>query len=480
MTTVDAEASPGPPPVGEPAVIARTLAYALSAVAASLWTADPDLWGHLRFGLDALSDRTLTSVDPYSFTSDLTWINHEWLSEVAMAVVYLTGGVPGMLVLKIALVGAIFGLLARHGRHAPAQGRWWVLAATAVLIIPVTVTMRPQLWTALFLALITTTTGWSVRRLLILWPSVFAIWANLHGGWIVGLGVVGAWIIGTALDMRSWRVGWRFAAVWSLCLAATLATPYGFELWRFIGATVGVKRHDISEWQPIWIDGPFLWLGGLVLVSILLRRASWSWAAVLPVVMLGVGSAQVSRLGGLWVIIAVALLLPRWRQCVPSTPFPRELVAVIVVASLLPAALLSAMQSRCLRSRGWPSPDVQGAGSLRGVTGRLMVPFAWGQFAIWHFGPGLKVSFDGRRETVYSPERIVEQHKLTGRDLSIVPFIYRERPEYVWVPRDNGDTLAGHLATAGYRADVTTEQSIILTRADLPALSPSPMSGCFP
>ena len=35
----------------------------------------------------------------------------------------------------------------------------------------------------------------------------------------------------------------------------------------------------------------------------------------------------------------------------------------------------------------------------------MAVYFDWGQYAIWHLGPRIKVSYDGRRETVY-PESL--------------------------------------------------------------------------
>jgi hypothetical protein len=466
--------------VPERTVIARTLAYALSAAIACLWIADPDLWGHLRFGLDAIRDRGLSSGDPYSFTSDLPWINHEWLSEVAMAAAFSAARVPGLLALKILIVGSTFALLFWRAREAAVPAKWWILASAAVLSAPVAITMRPQLWTALLLAVITTTTHWSLPRRAVLWPIVFAVWANLHGGWIVGLGVVAAWIAGTALDTRDWPRMPRLVALYCLCAAATLLTPYGFEVWRFIGETVGVNRSDVAEWRPVWVEGAVLWLASLVLVALLARRAAWSWAAVLPVLMLGFGSAKVGRLGGLWVIVAVALLLPRWRTVIPSARFPPALTAIVAAVALLPSVFIVVNESRCVSVQGWRQPDLEAAGALQKASGRLMVPFDWGEFAIWHFGPELKVSFDGRRETVYSPRRIAEQHSLTSGDLAIAPFIQRERPEYVWVPRPQGDVLATHLAAAGYRADVTTAKSIILTRDDLSALTPSPLSGCFP
>jgi hypothetical protein len=39
-----------------------------------------------------------------------------------------------------------------------------------------------------------------------------------------------------------------------------------------------------------------------------------------------------------------------------------------------------------------------------GVSGNLAVEFNWGEYALWHLGPALRVSMDGRRETVYSRE----------------------------------------------------------------------------
>ena len=54
-------------------------------LATSGTTGDPDLWGHVRFGQDMLAARAIRLPDTYSFTSNRSWTNHEWLSEIAMA-----------------------------------------------------------------------------------------------------------------------------------------------------------------------------------------------------------------------------------------------------------------------------------------------------------------------------------------------------------------------------------------------------------
>jgi hypothetical protein len=38
------------------------------------------------------------------------------------------------------------------------------------------------------------------------------------------------------------------------------------------------------------------------------------------------------------------------------------------------------------------------------VRGNVATFFDWGEYIIWHLSPNVRVSVDGRRETVYSPE----------------------------------------------------------------------------
>src|SRR4029453_18571776 len=60
-------------------------------------------------------------------------------------------------------------------------------------------------------------------------------------------------------------------ATGALSAAATLATPYGVGLWRFLRETVGFSRPDISEWQPVYVTGwPFvaLWLISFIVMAL--------------------------------------------------------------------------------------------------------------------------------------------------------------------------------------------------------------------
>lgn len=452
-------------------------------------SADPDLWGHLRFGLDTIAGAGLTSVDPYSFTQDVPWINHEWLSEVVFALAYRTAGVAGLLVLKLALVVLTAGCLWPIARRAQPSTRWWLLAMSLFALAPTLGTFRPQLWTVLAVALLANVL---VERRSPLWLVVmFPIWANLHGGWIVGVGLAGLWSLGQVLDASDIRAARPVGGALVVAIVATLLNPYGWRLWAFLLATVGMSR-PITEWRPVWQQdgwGHAAMAAGLLLVTAVAVVRGWrrlSWAALLPVAWLGISGLFVDRLWPLFGEVSLLVTSEAWRaRSGVAHTAPAPPAAYLVVDGIVALAVwlsLAVPVSRCLPVRGTWTPDLALAGAFAApnVTGRLVVPFDWGQYAIWHWGPRLRVSMDGRRETIYSAATEAEQTGLLRGSPASLAFLARERPEYAWLPASANTTLAwleGH----GYRLDLRSPASVIATRGDLPPLaSASAAPACFP
>src|SRR3954465_9355536 len=90
---------------------------ALATILLTATRSDPDLWGHLRFGLDWLQTHAWPSTDPYSFTQDKPWVNHEWLSEAVAAGAFRFAGAIGLVLMKTAVVAASIAIVWRrlHG-----------------------------------------------------------------------------------------------------------------------------------------------------------------------------------------------------------------------------------------------------------------------------------------------------------------------------------------------------------------------------
>jgi hypothetical protein len=468
-------------------------------VALSATGADPDLWGHVRFGLDWWKTLSLPSVDPYSFTQGHPWVNHEWLSEATMAGGYLAAGNPGLIVLKMVTIAAALAILAWRLRDATTLVIVAVLTLAVAGVLPISLTVRPQLWSVLALASLAALLGSLDEhgkdpdaKAVLLCAALFALWANFHGGWITGAGMLGVFAgVRAVLQPRSAP---RWIGLAAAGVLATLINPYGLGLWRFLSSTVRASRPDISEWEPMGFHSPvILWVPivGLLTLAVLLSRrvetrpSPATWASLLVLVAAALRVHRVSPL----IAVAGTILLARYvakawghrfRINVPN----REAALIMWIPALvavIAAASPTAKALRCISINANWQPDLALAPALRGTTGTLWVAFDWGEYAIWHFGPDLKVSVDGRRETVYS-DALLQLHRSFERgDAAAQAEFLKLAPDYVWLPATR-TKARDWLAANGYRIDLSSSSSFIAVRSDRPHLTPSERvaAACFP
>ncbi|HVN64481.1 MAG TPA: hypothetical protein VMT58_07570, partial [Candidatus Binataceae bacterium] len=226
--------------------------------------ADPDLWGHVRFGQEIIRTGGIVRYDPYSYTAPgHLWRNHEWLAEAIMAAAYDSLGVFGLKLVKLACAAATvtFIAAAEGETGAPVSIQAGVLLVTA-LMITLQVQFRPQMFTfALFGGLIYLLTRDSYRRRAPLWLAVplLALWANLHGGFIAGLGAL--WIyaaVSGVQELIAHRTGaraMRLAAIAAAATIATLATPYGTGTWMAVARALRnpYTRMFVKDWYPLLV-----------------------------------------------------------------------------------------------------------------------------------------------------------------------------------------------------------------------------------
>ena len=476
----------------------RVVLGSVVIVVLALTWVDPDLWGHVRYGEDIIAARALHAAEPYAFTSDISWVNHEWLSEAIMAAAYLLGGGTGLILLKLSLALATVIVSMRGvwktGRDATVQD-----ALLAILIAGIWIRIyiiRPQVFSLLcFAALVSVlrdAEAGALRRLAWL-PLVFCLWVNMHGGWIVGAGVLVLWAAATALTSAT--VPKRAIVAAGLAsAAATLVNPYGFQMWGFLVETVHPERPWIDDWRPIY-DVPALlpfWLPVAAAAAFGLWRARrvLSWSHALIVIALGIASVRVSRLDAFFAIATVTLLGPAIGAMRPiqstsgSRPGRKGAVPVALACGILVASAAGTPTFRCVSMEGldWlPEPEVVPAIRGGGLKGRMITWFGWGQYAIWHFSPDVKVSFDGRRETVYS-EGFGNNHvRLYWTPEQTGEFLQRLDADAAWLPKEL--PLVRFLENAGWSRIFEGSRSIVLSRAVRdPLPQPAVAAGrrCFP
>ncbi len=433
------------------AALSVMLVTAMLVLLTAHTVADPDLWGHLAFGRDTLATGAIVRPDSYSYVSGRQpWVNHEWLFEVASWVVYAGGGARGLIMLKLCLLLPALGLIYRHLVRSGLSGpRAAVLLLVALPSMqPWLSTMRPQLATFFcFTVTLYALCSFESYRSPILWllPPLFALWANLHGGFMAGVALLGVWLAVRSVLLlleRPWPAGRPASyAVLELgpvllSLAATLGNPYGAGLWQFLLRTATVPRPDITEWQGLALvslyGACYLALLALGLAALFLGRTRCRPALMVifvclapaPVVsirhlpLFAVAAAMIAAepLGDAWRRLRGACAARPLRGACAARPLWKW-AALAAGSSLAGLALLTPLLSRID-----PRPDFFPTEAVdliqRKVHGaaNLAVEFNWGEYALWRLGPDIKVSVDGRRETVYSKDEYeLSLHFLSGK-----------------------------------------------------------------
>jgi hypothetical protein len=494
------------------ALLSMALASVLGVTA--LTRADVDLWGHLRFGLDILESRGLESVDPYSFTSDRAWINHEWLSEIAIAAAWLAGGSVGLILLKLLCILGALGFMAAALRDQGVGGRPQImlLGLTLIGLLMRVTHVRPQLFSVLLFAALVFVFVRSERgspRTLLWTVPILVLWANFHGGWLVGVGTVGVWCAGA-----SWNGQWpmgngqtaRLAPI-LIAVAATLATlinPYGVGLWAFLFETVRFGREAIVEWGPIWRNWTTMGTWGvaaaLAVVGICrgsglgTRGSSFAGrnpaAFVIPIFW-GLAAIRVSRLDAFFTMSAIGLLAgpiaTMFARRSSGEPLPLAWKAGAVAGALLLMIAVPPAR-RTLACIGihptWPEPAASDFMRERQMAGRIVTFFDWGEYAIWNMPSDLKVSMDGRRETVYSDRTVASHLQLYGGSAHGLAYLDELDADYVWLPRTL--PVVPMLQQRGWQTIYEGPISIVLAEDADAAASSAPVRGaasavrCFP
>jgi len=465
---------------------------------------DPDLWGHLRGGFDFLDTFTVPSTDTYSFTATAgqSWINHEWLFDVIVALIYRTVGPVGFSIAAGLLALASIAVARYAARGAGVDG-WRLDALTAAVfllgIAPLLQTFRAQEISALlFLTLLASIRAFDAGKRASVWvlPPLFLLWANLHGGWVLGGTILAVWA--TTRFAASPRDPARqlLIGVCAVAAVSTFVNPDGTHLWRFLLETVRLARSDIREWQSVVTSVPMLaaWCATTAVLAAGAWRAPRGARVYLVLAAFtAVSSFRVMRLLPFHAMTVFVLVAP-WLlssgsaepRANPRPSFARRdwVVATVVWAIVVGGSVGSSGRIGCLQPGGAFSLDGRAGHFLRDnhAEGRLLVYFDWGEYVLWHLGPRLKVSIDGRRETVYSAQTIAQHQTFYKAQPGARAYLEELDPDLVWLPRKVA--VSKLIGDWGWQPIFESRESIIWARDASarqwqPAQQPEP-SRCFP
>jgi hypothetical protein len=396
-------------------------AFAFAVVLGYHRIVDGDLWARLAVGAHVWKTGAVMRRDAFAFTPTLPeWIDHEWGAGVIFFGLLNAFGPTSLMLLKIATACAALVLCLvtarRNGTGWPALLLLAIPCAVAVLPGYITV-VRSHTLTYLFFAvmLLCLEAMRAGRR----WPAlvivpVMLLWANVHGGFLVGL-----------ITIAVYAVFVQTRAVLLTLLAAVAVTcinPFHRHLWTDLVPAWLSPRTDIPEWgpMPIWGSGPYLGFRILFVVVILAIAVGWrrrpprggaARGTLVGLTMLALTAVagclhrRHAPFLGLAALVYTGPYLNRWRLRIGPVTALYVSLAAVVAWEFLPQASLEPE----VPASFYPVGAVETLDQA-GVEGNLAVPFRWGSYASWRLAPKIKVSMDGRYEEVY-PDTTFEMNR---------------------------------------------------------------------
>jgi hypothetical protein len=463
----------------------------LALAVARLPILTPDVGGTLATGR-VIATSGIPHSDPFSYTlGSKPWTVHEWLADRVLFAAEAAGGLQGVVGLRVALVvvaAAIgYGLARRHASR---------LVSFACLVPAVWASQRnwldrPQLWSYALLPLVfgllergrATAAGigapgtgdargnLAARRVRSDWllPPLFALWVNLHGGFMLGLGLLVLWLVcdwwQARQDADAGAVARRRLWLVAACGLATLCNPNGWHgaiyPLRYVGSGLAAT---IREERAGRLDSGYAWVH-LLLAVLLVVTLVRHWRRV-PLAHRCVGLVLVAlswpRLGPLALPFAaerhaplflfagtplLAWQIEVWRG-VRGRRAARTAESALATTAAWVAAAVVTLFILWQVGRGWRRDSRSAAQILPGrfptaaatwlaarpLPPRLLNPYRWGGYLAWALTPRYKVWIDSRGD-LYGAERLQEDELLyrmpSGSEAAVRALLQRDAPDVI-------------------------------------------------
>ena len=390
---------------------------------------DPDAFWHVATGRLIWRTRTVPTADPFSWTAPgRPWIAHEWLTETVFWPVQRAFGWAGLTILCALAIVATWMLVWSTARRLGASP-WAAIGVTGLAATSSTHTWdaRPQMISLACMALLARlmADAWRGRPKQLRWAvPLMLVWANLHGGYIFGIALLGAFATGLTIDrLRASRrrapgvspaLVRRAWAVTALATLTSLANPNGLRgfLYPFSYLGDNASTRYVAEWMAPRFSNPDYWPFALLLVLTAYamwraRRSIPTHAIICALAFGGLGLQSVRNISQFavfcspWAAWAVTRSRARAAHVDTAIEPAKAVVHVAVAVSTciawvaIAAPNLTASANAAEQSRSYPVAATEFLRAHTTSTTHLFNQYDWGGYLTYRL-PSVPVFVDGR------------------------------------------------------------------------------------
>lgn len=394
-----------------------------------------DLGWHLAAGDLIREQDHVPFGDPWSFTSGgRQWFNLSWLWDALASGLFQYAGFGGLVLFVVACGATIAGYLTFVCRSSGASATAASISVlSACLLYPAFVAYpniylaaSPNMATMLFSVLFYGACLKRTRRILLL-PVIMLLWANLHGGFLLGLFIIG-FFGGVALLRRDWANFKLYGLVGGSCFVATFINPLGWHIYEGLTTVLGhFSQAYITEWwsyyrnitMPGSIPG-MAYIAIFVVLELRYRGHCPLEARLLSWLFLFLGLYQFRYMAFFFMFstVPLALQLDRLR--------PQQANGFRAERSLLAAGIIAACALPLIYMQARPTlglPELLSEQDVRYLEthfshARLLNHWNYGGLLIFYDRGAIPVFVDGRAATAYPDALLRDYFKLSQLEIN--------------------------------------------------------------
>jgi hypothetical protein len=446
---------------------------------------DYDLWARMAVGQIFLETGGILHNDIFSYTPTKEWIDHEWGSGIIFWILASKFGDIGLVLLKVLLFFTTLLLITKiiklqnpkPDRHLNIIFYFFVILAGFFGLCH---TVRCQLFTFIFFTLwiyVLERVRRGENRLLWIIPATMLIWANFHGGFVSGFGLLVMYGVGEFLNKKPWK---KYFLIGIPAGLITLINPWGFKYIQYILYATTMNRGGIREWLHTnlfssWKD----WYAFKIILAIGLISTAYYFIKNRPkfrdidkvkFIILGttlyLGLSHI-KLQSFFVISTACFLYHDFYNILEDTSrviiskiqgYSEKILKIIglvketfVYLFIILAGGLLMINNPIITStpmNKYPIGSVEFIKQNK-LKGNLLSEFHWGSYIAWKLYPECFIAIDGRYEELYPDSTFFEVGAFINGinfpklNLSWDTILKKYHTDIIISSKDNDDTKKG-------------------------------------
>ncbi|RMG39714.1 MAG: hypothetical protein D6719_12685 [Candidatus Dadabacteria bacterium] len=444
---------------------------------------DRDLFARVAVGRLVEIFGTVPFQDPFAFTPKKEiWVDHEWLAGVVFYYLASFGGDLLLFLFKLffCFLTLLMAIAIRKLEYPDSKGApFWTVFCSFTAAFAWGSTVRAQVFTYFFFMFLLLAVSLARNKfkewLILALPLVFLCWANAHGGFVVGLGIISFYLLMDSYLQQ--RISKLLLLVVLACYAACSVTPYGPAVYfSYITDALVMKRPTITEWQPLQLSDPNLFIYTIMFVISLTGLINLkNRKNLFPLILLTgffIVGVRHQRFMPFFALSALIYGLSGWNRFWNRIKDTHVRSCLLITRSASFVLIISALAAACfvpyrlfqfrLNYKGYPLSALRWLRE-NNLPGNLLVDFNNGSYALWRLYPKIKISLDGRYEELY-PESTVNlvSSALNPRSENFQVALKELNPDYILLKKGWGAYGSQHSYISWYRCYDDGEFAVLI------------------